>query len=472
MVLDYYNLKEEPFGVTPDPRYLYLSKVHREALATLSYGIRSRRGFMSLIAEPGMGKTTILFHLFRQLEGSARTVFLFQTLCSPKDLLRGLLRDLGVVDDDGDQLRLQDRLNQLLLAEARQGRRVVVIIDEAQNLEDSALELMRMLSNFETASCKLMQIILSGQPQLREKLASPHLLQLRQRMSIFARLHPFSAEETQLYVNHRLRVAGYHFKTAMFTPQAAALIAKYSEGIPRNINNICFNSLSLGCALKQQSIREEVVRESLQDLDIEVEAANDPDEEPAGRELVAPGARPPKMASRRPCAWQRRVAVCVLLVLQLLCFTGRQSSKALGSRSLLADRTAPRPATVQLLSAAPIDHLSYTTAAVNSESVISPLLETLADETSSIPAAKGPAAREKSRPIPRAKSEQTTDPDQLWAQVGNEDSDAEVALARLYLEGTAVPKSCAQAKVLLLAASRRGNTSAADLLSDFDVQCR
>src|SRR5271169_3882011 len=110
MVLDYYNLKDEPFGVTPDPRYLYLSKVHREALATLSYGIRSRRGFMSLIAKPGMGKTTILFHLLRQLEGSARTVFLFQTLCSPKDLLRGLLRDLGVVDDDGDHLRLQERL--------------------------------------------------------------------------------------------------------------------------------------------------------------------------------------------------------------------------------------------------------------------------------------------------------------------------------------------------------------------------
>ena len=152
---------------------------------------------MSLIAKPGMGKTTILFQLLSQLEGSARTVFLFQTLCSPKELLRGLLRDLGVVDEAGDVVRMQEQLNNVLLAEARQGRRVVVVIDEAQNLKDSALELVRMLSNFETTSDKLMQIILAGQPQLREKLASPHLIQLRQRMSIFARLHPFSVEETQ-----------------------------------------------------------------------------------------------------------------------------------------------------------------------------------------------------------------------------------------------------------------------------------
>ncbi len=195
MVLDYYNLREEPFGVTPDPRYLYYSPVHREALATLACGIRSRRGAMSLIAKPGMGKTTILFQLLSQLEGLARTVFLFQTLCSPKELLRSLLRDLGVSDDHGDVVRMQEQLNGVLAAEARQGRTVVVVIDEAQSLEDSALELVRMLSNFETSSYKMMQIILAGQPQLREKLASPQLLQLRQRMSVLARLQPLSVEE-------------------------------------------------------------------------------------------------------------------------------------------------------------------------------------------------------------------------------------------------------------------------------------
>ncbi|MGC2516600.1 MAG: AAA family ATPase, partial [Terriglobales bacterium] len=220
--MDYYNLKEQPFGVTPDPRYLYPSPTHCEALASLSYAIRSGRGFMSLIAKPGMGKTSILFQLLSQLEGSARTVFLFRTLCSPKELLRSLLRDLGVLEDGGNAIRMQEQLNDVLLAEARQGRRVVVVIDEAQNLKDSALELVRMLSNFETTNDKLMQIILAGQPQLREKLASPHLLQLRQRMSIFARLHPFSVEETHLYVRHRLRVAGYDFKIPLFTPQAGA----------------------------------------------------------------------------------------------------------------------------------------------------------------------------------------------------------------------------------------------------------
>ena len=191
--------------MTPDPRYLYPSPTHREALASLSYAIQNGRGFMSIVARPGMGKTTILYQLLTRLEASARTVFLFQTLCRPEDLLRSLLRDLGIVDNGGDY-RMQEQLNEVLLVEARLGRRVVVVIDEAQNLSDSVLELLRCFSNFETTRDKLMQIILAGQPQLREKLALPHLVQLRQRMSIFARLHPFTVEETLLYVRHRLRV--------------------------------------------------------------------------------------------------------------------------------------------------------------------------------------------------------------------------------------------------------------------------
>ncbi|MGO9403605.1 MAG: ExeA family protein [Terriglobales bacterium] len=369
MVLDYYNLKEQPFGVTPDPRYLYLSASHSEALASLSYGIRSRRGFMSLIAKPGMGKTTTLFQLLSQLEGSARTVFLFQTLCSPKALLRDLLRDLGIVDDGGDAGRMQEQLNRVLLTEARQGRRVVVVIDEAQNLEDSALELLRMLSNFETTSYKLMQIILAGQPQLREKLRSPHLLQLRQRMSICARLRPFSVEETHLYVRHRLRVAGYDFKAPLFTPQAEALIARYSEGIPRNINNICFNALSLGCVLKQKSIREEVVRECLHDLYFEVEGANDRDEEPAGRELVTYSASKPTPISREPL-WRRLLAACVMLV--LLCFTGgRQSAEALRLHSSLAVSATSQMGSIHVTSAGRADHPGPTVLGVDGERELS-----------------------------------------------------------------------------------------------------
>lgn len=368
MVLNYYKLTENPFGVTPDPRYLYFSTVHREALATLSCGIQSRRGAMSLIAEPGMGKTTILFQLLSQLEGSARTAFLFQTLCSPKDLLRGLLHDLGIGEDQTDAVGMQEQLTQLLVAEARQGRTVVVVIDEAQNLEDSALELVRMLSNFETSSYKLMQIILVGQPQLRDKLASPQLHQLRQRMSIFARLHPLSVEETHCYIHHRLRVAGYDFKTPLFNRKAEALIARYSEGIPRNINNICFNALSLGCVLKQQTIREEVVRETLDDLEIEADDTNGLQREPAGRKLVAASRSHAITELRRPVAWLRGLAVCVIVLLQLLCLSdNRQTPESLRRHSAVFGTTSQQMETMQLNSALGMDRPSSTDSSVNDE---------------------------------------------------------------------------------------------------------
>ncbi len=195
MVLDYYKLREQPFGVTPDSRYLFLSATHREALASLLYGIEAGRGFIALIAKPGMGKTTLLFHALNQLRNKARTVFLFQTICTPVDLLRALLTDLGVRETQGSLIQMQLRLNELLVEQSRLGKRVVVVIDEAQNLDDSVLELVRMLSNFETSREKLIQIILSGQPQLAEKIASPELVQLRQRVSMFARLKPFSPED-------------------------------------------------------------------------------------------------------------------------------------------------------------------------------------------------------------------------------------------------------------------------------------
>jgi general secretion pathway protein A len=268
MYLDFYGLREEPFGVTPDPRYLYLSATHREALASLLYGVSVGRGFMALIARPGMGKTTLLFQLLQHFERSARTVFLFQTQNTPRDFLRSLLADLGVDSDDGDLVRMHSKLNEVLLRESRSERQFIVVIDEAQNLEDPVLEVVRMLSNFETSRDKLMQIILAGQPQLADKLASTNLIQLRQRISLYGHLKPFDATETNLYIDHRLCVAGYDFHAPLFTRQARALIASGSEGIPRNINNICFNALSLGCALKQKTIDRDVILEVLSDLDI------------------------------------------------------------------------------------------------------------------------------------------------------------------------------------------------------------
>jgi general secretion pathway protein A len=268
IVLDYYRLEEQPFGVTPDSRYLFLTPSHKEALASLIYGIESGCGFVSLIATPGSGKTTLLFEALHILRDKARIVFLFQTISTPLDLLRSLLSGLGVREIQGSLVEMQIRLKDILTEQYRLGKRVVVVVDEAQNLDDSVLELIRMLSNFETSRDKLIQIILAGQPQLADNIGSPELLQLRQRISIFARLKPFTPEETTLYIVHRLGVAGYNSDMPLFTKDALALIALCSEGIPRNINNLCFNALSLGCALQQKPIDRDVVRQVIADLDL------------------------------------------------------------------------------------------------------------------------------------------------------------------------------------------------------------
>lgn len=268
MILEFYNLREQPFGVTPDPRYLYMSPTHREAIASLEYGIASNRGFLGLIAPPGMGKTTILFQLLQWLGENARTVFIFQSPATPHDFLRNLMTDLDLGECGGDLLSMQSKLNHFLMEEAKAGRRVVVVVDEAQNLEDPVLEHLRMLSNFETARQKLIQIVLSGQTQLAERLASPSLVQLRQRISMMARLAPFDLEEAEKYVNHRLEIAGYNRELPLFTRRALRLIAESSGGIPRNINNICFNALSLGCVNQQQMIPADSIQEVVKDLDL------------------------------------------------------------------------------------------------------------------------------------------------------------------------------------------------------------
>jgi general secretion pathway protein A len=267
MYLNFFGLREQPFGVTPDPRFLYLSAAHREALASLYYGIEAGRGFLGLIAKPGMGKTTLLFHLLEKFRSSARTAFLFQTQCTSREFMRFLLAELGYDDDGQDFVRMHEEFNKRLLQEARAGNRFIVVIDEAQNLEPSVLETVRLLSDFETPRAKLLTIILAGQPELAGKLASPGLAQLRQRVSIVNRLEPLPAWEIKSYVEHRLKIGGYEGEP-LFTPEALAEIAGFTEGIPRNVNNFCFNALSLACALRQKTVDLPIVQEVISDLDI------------------------------------------------------------------------------------------------------------------------------------------------------------------------------------------------------------
>jgi general secretion pathway protein A len=268
MLLDYYKLTEEPFGVTPDPRFLYLSQQHREAMASLAYGTDAGRGFLALIAKPGMGKTSLLYQYLESLRGKARTAFLFRTDCDSREFMRHLLLDLGIDSSGRDLPWMHDALNRVLLDEMNAGRRFVLVIDEAQNLEENVLESIRLLSNFETPWAKLIQIVIAGQPQLAEILNRPSAAQVRQRISLVIRIEPLSPPDVGHYIDHRLRTAGCK-DVSIFSTGARLLIAERSGGIPRNINNLCFNAMSLACALKHEVVDRDVVLEVLADLDLE-----------------------------------------------------------------------------------------------------------------------------------------------------------------------------------------------------------
>src|SRR6267154_1095322 len=251
MFLDFYGLREQPFGVTPDPAYLYLSRTHREALAALLYVIKADRGFMALIAESGMGKTTLLYRLMEELDDSARTVFLFQTQCDSREFFCYVLGELGIETTGMGLASMHKKLNDVLFSEMLAGRRFVLVVDET----------IRLLSDFETTHAKLLEIVLAGQPQLAEKLAQRGLSQLRQRIALLGHLEPLSVVEIAGYIEHRLKVAGYS-GGPLCAPDGLALMAEQSRGIPREINNICFNALLLGAARRHQTISAEIAREA------------------------------------------------------------------------------------------------------------------------------------------------------------------------------------------------------------------
>ncbi len=268
MFLEHYGLIEQPFGVTPDPRFLHMGAKHREALASLVYGTDSNRGFLALIAQPGMGKTSLLYQYLEGLRNKSRAAFIFQTDCDSEDFIRHILVDLNLDPAGKDLPAMHGMLNEVLLAEMRAGRRFILVIDEAQNLDECVLESVRLLSNFETPWMKLMQIVVAGQPQLAERLTRPSMAQLRQRISSVIRIEPFTAEETGEYIDHRLWVAGYAGEP-LFTVGARLLIAKQSGGIPRNINSLCFNGMSVAYGLGARQVDVKMVREAINDVEIE-----------------------------------------------------------------------------------------------------------------------------------------------------------------------------------------------------------
>src|ERR1700677_722871 len=242
MYLQFFGLAEKPFAITPDPRYLYLSGRHADALAHLVYGINEAGGFIQLTGEVGTGKTTTIRSLLARAPKNAEIALILNPRLSAGEFLLALCEELGLgADDAGNAKELVDLLNRYLLRAHAQGRRVVLIVDEAQNLAPEVLEHIRLLTNLETETQKLLQIILIGQPELRKLLAREDLRQLAQRITGRYHLDPLSREETVAYVRHRLRVAGA--TVDIFTRGALREIYNVSRGIPRVINIICDRAL-------------------------------------------------------------------------------------------------------------------------------------------------------------------------------------------------------------------------------------
>jgi type II secretory pathway predicted ATPase ExeA len=266
----YFALREEPFGVSPDGRYFLETEQHREALATLYYGIRQRRGFALLVGGAGLGKTSVLVQLIKRLEHEAETAYLPHPYFDSSTVLESILTSLGL--DASPSLARNHRLfYEYLIKTQRTGKTCVVVFDEAQNLNRGTLEAIRMLSNFETSSAKLVQIVLAGQPPLAGALRRPDYEQIRQRLNVIARLQPLDKAQVREYMEHRLKVAGG--STSLFTPSALDSIFDGSGGVPRNVNTICFNSLTLAYALNQRQVSREAVTEVLRDLDLSVNDA-------------------------------------------------------------------------------------------------------------------------------------------------------------------------------------------------------
>src|SRR5436309_6352499 len=264
MYLQFYGLREPPFSPTPDPRFLFQSARHREALAQLIYGVCERKGFIVLTGEIGTGKTTLLRTLLERLDLAVHRVAYVHNSALPTDgLLEYILQDWGVKSIATTRAQRLVDLNEFLIEQHRQSLFPVLIIDEAQNLDIETLEAIRLLSNFETTREKLMQIALVGQPELRDKLNAPGLRQLKQRIGLRCHISALSPEESRLYIRHRLGVAGAR-DLGLFTDAAIQKITEYSQGIPRVINTLCDHCLVSGYAESKRRIDARLVAETIE----------------------------------------------------------------------------------------------------------------------------------------------------------------------------------------------------------------
>ena len=267
MYNEFYGFSEQPFDITPDPKFLFLTESHREALASMNYGIKERKGFISISGEVGTGKTTLIHQLLDSLERGVKVVFISQTKVTFEQLLREIILELKLrLVGEQNKLSLTRKFNQYLIRRLALDNNLAIIIDEAQHLSIEALEELRMLSNLETATAKLLQIILVGQPELEEKLNSRELRQLKQRIVIRRRILPLREEDSRRYIEHRLKIVGSS-TSQVFTPDALSMICHYSKGIPRTINILCDNAFLIGHGHGKKKVNPLIIQEVIRHME-------------------------------------------------------------------------------------------------------------------------------------------------------------------------------------------------------------
>jgi general secretion pathway protein A len=328
MYTAFYGLREKPFSLTPDPHFLYLAAPHREALAHVLYGVEQGEGFIAVTGEVGTGKTTLCRTLLQRLGSDTEVAYIFNPSLSGEELLRAINVEFGLATAGRSRAELSDQLNAFLLERKRADRRVLLIIDEAQNLQPSTLEEVRLLSNLETSTSKLIQILLFGQPELDEMLDSKELRQLRQRISVRWSLSPLTSEEVSEYVRHRLRIAADR-DCDIFDDRALRELCRQTDGVPRLVNVLADRSLLAGYGTGAKTVGAKLVRQAAKEI------------------LHTPGERP---------RWQRvlRGALTALAIVTLVAVAalawrelgGTQAIARLAPRLAGTAVTEPQPATL------------------------------------------------------------------------------------------------------------------------------